>query len=189
MPSITQDHVESRIQRLVTESKLIQQRETLSKILQMVDKFAAIKVCHVGIFIGCFPIILGIILNTITVLSTTKHTSLHAIEGLLPMLIIYLYIFLAFKFTDFAWEAPSLVIFSFGSFYCLNASRVIIATVTKSEFSLFKDIHLSLPILMGIVIIPANQILNLGLREDGLIMGVLGGGMVMYAHYIINSIN
>ena len=87
--------------------------------------------CQVGVMIGCIPTSLGILLNIYTVLTQTKHSTLHALEGLLPLAIINLYMGICFFYTDEAWKYPSLVIFSFGSFFCLNASRVIIATVTK----------------------------------------------------------
>mmetsp|Transcript_11187 Transcript_11187/g.18806 ORF Transcript_11187/g.18806 Transcript_11187/m.18806 type:complete len:118 (-) Transcript_11187:65-418(-) len=93
-----------------------------------------------------------------------------------------------FAFTNAAWKKPCMVLFSLGSFFCLNASRVIIATVTKTRFTIFDDFYLSLPIVAATAFLPLNYYLNLGVCGGCIMEYALVGGLVAYFTYIVSCI-
>uniref|UniRef100_A0A7S3IP72 Uncharacterized protein n=1 Tax=Strombidium inclinatum TaxID=197538 RepID=A0A7S3IP72_9SPIT len=151
------------------------------------DFWMNLNVCHLGTMMGCLPMMYGFYTNMQTIFSAGKHSFWHCVDGLLPCAIIVIYFFFSFKFTRAAWHMPALVVFAMGSFLTLMGSRVIIATVTKSKFSTFKDFHLATPILFGIAVMPLNKVL--GLNEVAIFVFILVGSMVMYFYYILNVID
>ena len=68
-------------------------------------------------------------------------------------------------------------------YFSLNCSRVIIATVTKKEYSIFIDFHLSVPILGSILSIPLNSAFGV-LSEHTLFSILVVSNMFIYAWYI-----
>lgn len=156
VPSLTKEGVAGNIQYLINSTSAATPLSD-SEALRKAEALLSENFSSWFIMIGCIPTCLGIVLNILNVLRTTKHSSLHALEGLLPLGIIVLYIYSCFAFTSYAWEAPSIVIFSMAPFFCLNASRVIISTVTKQKFSILEHFHLSAPIITGLVLLPVHN--------------------------------
>ena len=60
----------------------------------------------------------------------------------------------------------ALILLNVAPFFCLCASRIIIASVAKQKFHTFDDFHLSIPVLISIAIFPINKMAGLGLSED-----------------------
>ena len=83
----------------------------------------------------------------------------------------------------------SLVLLNVAPFFCLCASRIIIATVAKQKFHTFDDFHLSIPILLSTAIFPINKLVGLGLNEDIVLGLLLFYAYFNYFWYIFNAIN
>ena len=158
MPSVSETNVQHKIQYLLNSTNIVptEDEKTISDVFSGVHSFAEVKFIHFAIMSGTFPIACGMINNIVTVLSQSKHSVSHCLEGLLPIVICTLYMVSAHTFSVIAWEKPIFVFTSMAFFYSLNASRVIISTVTKKKFSIFIDFHLTLPIVIGILAFPLN---------------------------------
>jgi hypothetical protein len=141
-----------------------------------------------GIIFGTVPVILGVFFNVFTVLTKSKTSVFRSLEGMLPIGFVIGYVAVCFQFTESAWSQASLVVFSMSPFYCLSASRLIIATVTKQHFSMLEDFHLSAPMVLGTGLLWANGQWGWGLSESGLMVGVLVGNSVTYFWFILHSI-
>jgi hypothetical protein len=137
---------------------------------------------------GCFMTACGVSENLYTVFASKKHPFAHQLVGLAPLGFIILYYASAFVYTQKAWDAPVTVLFTCGSFYSMCASRMIIASVTHTTFTMFEDLHLSLPFLFGVVIFPLNKIFGLGASEDNLFTGLFWSCLFMYFWYVCNAI-
>lgn len=137
---------------------------------------------------GCIMTAMGVSNNLYTVFTSKKHSFGHQLVGILPLFMIMAYYYSAYTYTVKAWEAPVTVLFTVASFYSMCASRMIIGSVTKTKFSVFEDLHLSLPFIFGIIIFPLNKIYGLGLSEDLLFIGLFVSCMFMYFWYICNAI-
>lgn len=136
---------------------------------------------------GVIPTILGIMGNFTTVFTNSKHSTMHCLEGLLPIVICAMFLWTSLSFSEIAWTKPIFIMVPMTFYFGLNSSRCIIATVTKQEFSIFKDFHLSLPILCGIIAIPANQAFG-WIKEEQLFAGLIVVNMIAYFWYITNVI-
>jgi len=77
------------------------------------------KISHLSIYIGGFPVILSPVLGFKEAASKTKHSLLHMIQGLLPLLITDFYILIVFFYTNLAWKNPAYVIFIGGTYFVL----------------------------------------------------------------------
>jgi hypothetical protein len=150
--------------------------------------FAEAKLLNFMICIGTIPTSCGMIMNIHTVLSKSKHSITHCLEGLLPIALCVLYMVSAHSFSVIAWEKPIFVFTSMTFFYSLNASRVIIATVTKKKFSIFNDFHLTMPIILGTLAFPLNA-MGLDIKEETLCYGLILLNGIAYFWYIVNVIN
>lgn len=124
----------------------------------------------------CSGMLYTIIDNVTSVLRKSKRSFNYQMTGLLPLLINFLFLFSIFTFTEEAIRCPALVIFTIGPFFTLCASRLIIATVSKTDFSILDDIHLSLPILVSIPLFMLNSWF-LGLNERMLMLAIIAWGM------------
>jgi hypothetical protein len=100
------------------------------------------KISHFCIYIGSIPLILSPFLGFKEAASKTKHSLLHMIQGLLPLIITDFYILFVFFYTNLAWKNPAYVIFIGGTYFVLQITILIISTVSKTNFSIFKDFHL-----------------------------------------------
>lgn len=121
-----------------------------------------------------------IIANIICVMQNSHKPVSHRLSGLLPVLVIFLYMFSALSFSTEAWRSPALLIFSSGPFFSLCSSRLIIGSVSKTPFYLLHHWHLSLPIWITTVFLPINYYL-LHLNEKSIFL-------VMIACSVFNSL-
>ena len=145
-------------------------------------KFLTIYMC-----IGVLPTILGIIGNFKVVFAESKHSSIHCLEGLLPIAICSLFLYTSLCFSDIAWTKPIYTFVPMSMYFSLNCSRVIISTVTKQEFSVFIDFHLSIPILLSILAVPINQTFE-RFPEESLFSAIIATNILVYFWYITNVI-
>ena len=74
-----------------------------------------------------------------------KHTLVHQLSGLWPIIMIYLFMYTSYNYSSIAVFYPALVIFAVGPFFTLCSARLILASVSKTEFSLLDNIHLTVP--------------------------------------------
>jgi len=107
-----------------------------------------------------FYIVLGSLFTIRSGFVKSKKPLFERIEGLIPPFLVIFYIFVAFTYTSVAWNAPSVVLFVAGIYFCLSVTKMIIATVTKQRYTVFDDIHLSAPFVMAIVALPLNHYLS-----------------------------
>jgi hypothetical protein len=124
--------------------------------------------------------VLAIIDQIANVLRKSKHSTYHIMGGLWPIIIMTTFVFSAFTFSNEAWRSPALVIFTVGPFFCLCCTRIIIASVSKTQFSLTYDKHLTIPIFLSTVIFPIN-FMFLGIKNEFAIYIILIGlGLITY---------
>jgi len=93
----------------------------------------------------------------------------------------------AHTFSMIAWEKPIFVFLPLTFFFSLNASRVIIATVTKKKYSIFHDFHLTLPLIIGILAFPLNA-MGLDIKEEVICALLILMNGFAYFWYVVNSI-
>jgi len=118
------------------------------------------KISFLAIYIGCAPLILSPLFGFLEASKTTKHSVIHMLEGLLPMIITDVFFFYAFIYTNYAWDNPCSVIFIGGTFFVLNVTRLIISSVSKTKYSMLKDFHLSWSMMFCIIIILILRIIT-----------------------------
>ena len=189
MPSVSETNVQGKIQYLLNSTNIVptEDERIISDVFSGVNMFAEVKLVHFMICFGTIPIACGMVMNVYEVLSKSKHSLFHCLEGLLPIVLCTIYMISAHTFSVIAWEKPIYIFGSMSFFYSLNASRVIIATVTKKKFSIFIDFHLSLPIILGIILFPLNA-MALDLKEETLCIGLILLNGFTYFWYIVNVI-
>jgi hypothetical protein len=135
------------------------------------------------IILGIIPTLLAIHGNIKTVFRSSKHSTMHCFEGLLPMALCSMFLWSSLSFSEIAWTKPIFALAPIFFYFSLNCSRCIIATVTKQEYSVFIDFHLTLPIICCIIIIPANQAFDL-IKEEQLFAGFIIVNIMAYFWYI-----
>lgn len=109
-------------------------------------------------------------------------------EGLLPMVLVMIFSFIAFNNSEEAWNKPALVVFTIGPFFSLCCTRLIIGSVTHSKFTILKDLHLSVPFLIAMIVFPLNKHLGLHMNETLIFLGLIGINMVAYFWYTLHAI-
>ena len=109
-----------------------------------------IEICVLGISIS---LIYGICVFIKTVISeSTKHSFFHQMSGLWPLVLINTFLYTSYYYSSVAKFCPAMVIFAVGPFFTLCASRLIISSVSKTDFSLLNNFHLSAPFFVAIAI-------------------------------------
>ena len=121
------------------------------------NQLADLKIMYLFFILGSVLMIIGSIKNLLYCLEHSKYSKFHVIESLLPIILIYFYVFSAFHCSNIAWKYPSIVIFTGGCFLCLNVTRIIISSVTEIKFRILKDLHLTLPIPLTIGLLFAKK--------------------------------
>lgn len=76
-------------------------------------------------------IIFGTFHMIFTCFTQLKKPAWEILEGLVPQVLVILYMLMAFSYTELAWRAPAVVLLTAGLYFCLSVTRMIIATVTK----------------------------------------------------------
>lgn len=76
------------------------------------------------------------------VLRKSKKPLLEKLDSLLPILLGVLYFFINFTCCELSWNAPGIVLFISGAYFCLCSTKLIISNVTKQRFSTFEDLSL-----------------------------------------------
>jgi len=131
----------------------------------------------------------GLVESIIIILMKSKYSILHILDGMIPIIMFPLYFCSLYHYSDLYWTTHSLVMINLAPFFCLCATRIIIAVVAKQRFSCFEDIHLIVPTLLSVVIFPINKICGLGLNEHVIYIFLMVTGYFMYFWYIVHSIN
>jgi hypothetical protein len=145
------------------------------------------KVLLLGYLIAILPLGKGILSNLISVISQSKHSLFHCMEGLLPLVLCVMYMWTSLCFSEVAWTKPMLMLGPMVFFFSLCSSRMIVATVTKTPFSVLLDLHLSLIHMLSIPSIVANHALHL-VDEHTFYIGILVANMVVYFWFVYNVI-
>ena len=73
-----------------------------------------------------FYIVLGCLYTIRSGFLKSNKPLIERIEGLVPPFLMITYIFVAFAFTQMAWDAPSVVLFVAGIYFCLSVTKMII---------------------------------------------------------------
>jgi hypothetical protein len=123
------------------------------------------------------------------VITKSKHSYYHQIEGLLPNTVLLMYYYLLYNYSDALWTHPALSLIAIGPFFTGSCARLIVSTVSKARFSLFDEFHLSLPTVLSLVIFPANKIYGLGINELYIYGVLIFLNTFMYFLYVMNAID
>lgn len=161
----------------------------MKQIWTHIHNFANMPLVHLVAYFGCSTTIGGCISNLMTVYTKSKHTFIHQVEGLIPLWFIALFVWLCFTYTEIAWTKPALIIYIIGPFFSLSCSRMIVGSVTHSKFTMFRDLHLSMPFIFAMIILPANSIYGLGLDETYLVFALIAINLAAYFQYVVNAIS
>jgi hypothetical protein len=140
------------------------------------------------VVIGIIPTLLGIYGNFNTVFNHSRHSLAHCLEGLLPMALCTVFMWSSLAFSNIAWTKPIYFFAPMSFYFSLNCSRVIIATVTKQEYTVFKDFHLTIPIILSTIAIPVNHAYGEVVPEEKLFAGAILLNMFVYFWYITHVI-
>lgn len=159
----------------------------ITKLNSHVSDFAEIPFSMVFNILQCIAMTSTIIANIVCVMQNSHKPVAHRLSGLLPVVVIFAYMFSALKFTTAAWESPALLIFSSGPFFSLCSSRLIIGSVSKTPFYLFEHLHLSFPILLAIVFLPFNYYF-LHLNEYVILLSLIAMSLLNSAWYTTNVV-
>lgn len=178
MPQITQKNVQSEIQYILN-STTFQHEE----FFENVQTFGDTKFLTVYMMIAVIPAILAVWGNFKVVFAESQHSTMHCLEGLLPIAICSVFLWSSLCFSQIAWTKPIYAFLPMSMYFSLNCSRVIIATVTKKEFSIFIDFHLSVPILLSTLSVPSNHAFKV-LKEEHLFTGIIVSNIFVYLWYI-----
>ena len=135
------------------------------------------------------PAIFGILESIVMVLMKSKHSTLHIFEGLAPNLVFIVYYLSLFLYSDLLWTYPALSLLNLAPFFCLATSRLIVSTVAKMKFTLLREIHLSLPMLLTIVIFPLNKHYKLGLNELYVYIALIIMNYYAFFLFVVNAID
>lgn len=160
----------------------------MKPVIAAISTISALPLVHVICYIGCSTTVLGCLNNLITVFLKSKHSFAHQLEGLIPMVMIVSFVYIVFTFSEVAWTKPALVIYVLGPFFSLSCSRMIIGSVTHTKFSVFRDLHLTVPFIVSMGIFPANKILGLGLDESTVFFSLIGANLFVYFLFVVNAI-
>lgn len=160
----------------------------LGVVFEKVNWFANMKLSHAGAYIGMVPIFYGILSNFVMVYKKSKYPVWHQLEGLLPCVLVAVAIKSVSTYSVTFEYQPALMIFLIGPFFSLCCSRLIIATVTKMNFSLFNDFHLSAGFFMIILAFPLNRLMDLNIDENLIYYGLMVINYSLYFWYIVNVI-
>ena len=107
----------------------------------------------------------------------------------MPNAVLLAYYYSLYKYSDMLWTRPALSLITFAPFFCLSISRLIVSTVSKTKFTLFKNIHLSIPIIVSILIFPINKHMNLQLNESYVYAVLIFANFYAYFFFVFNAIN
>ena len=190
LPSVDENKVQGKIQHLLNSTSIIKNgdEQAIQRVFEKVHNLAELRVSQIIVVITCIPLLLAIIDQIGNVIKKSKHSTYHIMAGLWPIIIMTTFVLSAFTFSTEAWNSPALVIFTAGPFFCLCCTRIIIASVSKTQFSLTYDKHLTIPILLATIIFPLNS-LYLGIQNEfAIYMVMIGLGLVAYFQYTINTI-
>ena len=91
------------------------------------------------------------------VFRVSKRPLLEKIDSLLPIGLMILYFFINFTYCEMAWNAPGIILFISGAYFCLCSTKIIISNVTKQKFSTFEDMGLHVPFLFSLIMLPLHS--------------------------------
>lgn len=133
MPSVDEQHVQSKIQTMFAQSSVIpiKNRQTFDRIQQRVHDFAEFKLVHLVFYIGTIPMFLAMIDCFTYIFKKSKHSTLHTLEGLFPLVFVIGFVAVSYQFSDITQTQPIYMMFALTPYYCLQNSRLIVATVSK----------------------------------------------------------
>ena len=97
---------------------------------------------------------MGQYFNIVTVFGNYKFWI--AFEGILPWMICITFYVSGLAFSNIAMNEPVWCIATMSAYYCMCCSKIIICNLTKVNFSIFDDFHLSVPILVATASYPLN---------------------------------
>lgn len=95
-----------------------------------------------------------------TILRVFKNKNgsmLEKLDSLLPIGLLVMYFYLNFSYCDLAWNAPGIIVFISGAYFCLCSTKLIISNVTQQKFSTFEDMGLHAPFLFSLIMLPLHS--------------------------------
>lgn len=185
LPQINENIVQNNIQGFVDD------KEKLAQIFHLLNMIAEFKIVNFVILVGIGPMLAGFYKSykAAKLCGKRNATDFQIFLEYLPMMVCYVYIATCFTFSPISWKYPVYVIFSVHPFFCTQNSRLIIATVTKQEYSLFDDFHLTYAMVLSILALVINNHLNFPVEESNMFTIILLGGLATYFWYILHSID
>lgn len=74
-------------------------------------------------------------------------------------------------------------------FFSLCCARLIVCTTSKDRFSLFLNMHLSVPIVFSLLVFPINKHFDLQLNEFTVYIALIFGNFFCYFLYVLNAMD
>ena len=141
------------------------------------------------LFLGTVPPTFGIIESLGVVRKKSGHTAAHILEGLLPAFMIIAYYVILYAYSDLLWTHPTLTQVLVAPFFTGTCARLIVSTVAKAKFTILDELHLSLPFIVALIVLPLNKLLTLGLDELTLFSVLIVANFFTYFLYVLNAID
>jgi len=191
MPNVDEQHVQSNIQTMFAQSSVIpiKNRQVFDRIQHRIHDFAEFKLVHLVIYIATIPMFLGMIDCFIYIFKKSKHSTLHTLEGIFPLVFVIGFVAACYQFSEITQTKPLFMMFALAPYYCLQNSRLIVATVSKQLFTIKDAFSLSVPMILSIAAVIANGLMGHPIPENILFLVILLVGLFSYFHYIVNTIN
>ena len=131
-----------------------------------------------------------------------KHPLVHQLSGLWPIIMIYAFLYSCFNYSSVAVFCPAMMILAVGPFFALCAARLILASVSKTEFSLLDNMHLTFPFFCFIFVpyfCDNNEYLNYPRdtyihtqefqTQFNIFKLMIGTGLMVYLWFVVNAIS
>ena len=121
MPNVDEQRVSSKIQTIFAQSSDApnKNRQTFDRIQQRVHDFGEFKLVHLVIYVGIIPMFLAMIDCFIYMFKKSKHSTLHTLEGVYPLVFVIGFIAVCYQFSEITQTQPIFMMFALTPYYCL----------------------------------------------------------------------
>lgn len=190
MPTVNEQHVQGKLQFLLNSTHVIdnQNEKAITKLNHNIHEFAELKVSEAITWILVIFMFEALRNHVTLVLEKSTRSKTHIIQGLGPVFVLFLYQVSVFNFSEYARQNPALIIFMVAPFFTCQCSRLIVNSVSKSDFNFSDHWHLHIPVYLAILTFPLNSILQLGLNDHLIIFVLTALGMFNSYWFTTNTI-
>lgn len=129
----------------------------LTKLDVNIQNFANRGFLLVFMHLVCISTHCVMTVTVLRVMKNSKRSLIEKIDSLLPVVLLVAYFFINFTYCELAWNAPGVILFISGAYFCLCSTKLIISNVTKQRFSTFEDMNLHVPFLFSLIMLPLHN--------------------------------